>query len=75
MAEEMNLEGEVEKLLDRGPFHPFTIVLTSGDRYEVTGPRGLAFGGNVVVVVHPRTGISFFRRNQIVAVDAPEPAA
>ncbi len=75
MSEEINFEGEILKLMEREPFVLFTIRLTSGDHYEVTDPHRVALGGSTVVVVHPRSGISFFRKNQIVAVDAPEAVA
>ena len=75
MSEEINFENEILRLLDRDPFVPFIIRLTSGDHYEVVNPRRVAWGANTVVVMHPTTGLSFFRKNQIVAVDAPETAA
>ena len=75
MGEEISFEEEILRLLDDEPFAPFTIVLTSGDRYEVTDPHQVALGGSVVVYVPPRGGISFIRKNQIVAVQSHQPAA
>ncbi len=72
--EKIDFESELIKLLDREPFHPFSITLTSGERYAITADRQVALGGNTVVVVLPKTGIQFFRKNQIVSVDVPEPA-
>jgi len=72
--EEINFEDELRKYARAEPFTPFDIVVTSGDRYEITNPLQLAIGGNTVVVVLPRTGIQFFRKNQIVAVHVHESA-
>ena len=72
MGEQINSDEEIDGLLAREPFVPFSIVLTSGDRYGVTSPRQVAIGGNTVVVMRPRRGISFFRKSQMVAVDVPE---
>ena len=69
MAEEMSLEEEINNLLDKEPFAPFTIVVTSGDRYRVVNPRALAMLGSVCVVLEPHEGSSTFRKNQIVSVE------
>jgi hypothetical protein len=74
MSEAINFDDEINKLLDRDPFVPFTIILTSGDRYEITGPRQIALGERVIVVVPPKSTHSFFRRNQVVGIDVAEPA-
>jgi hypothetical protein len=74
MPEEINFENELIRLLDREPFVPFFISLTSGERYEVGNPRSVAIGGSVVAILGEKTGLVFFRKNKIVAVDAPEPA-
>jgi hypothetical protein len=74
MAEEIRFENELNGLLDREPFVPFTIVLASGDRYKVTGSRQVAIGENVIVIVPPKSTHVFFRKNQIVGVEVEEPA-
>jgi hypothetical protein len=73
--EEINFEDELRRCLRADPFVPFDIVVTSGDRYEITNDEQVALGGNTVVVVLPKTGIRFFRKNQIVAVHVHEPSA
>jgi hypothetical protein len=73
--EEINFEDELRRCLRADPFVPFNIVVTSGDRYEVTTDEQVALGGNTVVVVLPTTGIRFFRKNQIVAVHVHEPSS
>ena len=74
-SENIDFEDELRRYWRQEPFVPFDIVVTSGDRYAIGQPEQLAFGGNVVVVVLPRTGIRFFRKNQIVAVHVHESAA
>lgn len=73
--EQIDFEEELRRYHRADPFNPFDIVVTSGDRYEITQYDQLAFGGNTVVVVLPKTGIRFFRKNQIVAVHVHEPSA
>jgi len=73
--EEINFQEELRKYAKAEPFLPFEIVVTCGGRYLITDPWQLAIGGNTVVVVLPKTGIRFFRKNQIVAVHVHEPAS
>jgi hypothetical protein len=72
--EQLHFEDELRRCSRAEPFVPFDIILTSGDRYEITHWEQLAFGENMIVVVQPRTGIRFFRKNQIVAVHVHEPS-
>lgn len=37
----------------RAPFRPFTVVMTSGTRFEVDHPRALVFRDGVAVFVGP----------------------
>ena len=74
MAEEINFEEESMRLYEADPFMPFTIVVTSGDRYEVNQRRQLAMLGNTGIVLLPKQGMRMFRKNQIVAVHVNEPA-
>lgn len=74
MAEDLRFENELNDLLDREPFVPFSIVVTSGDHYKVTSPRQVAIGDSVVVIVPPKSTMVFFRKNQIVGVEVEEPA-
>lgn len=72
MTDEINFNDEIRRLVDREPFAPFTIILTSGDRYDIADPHLIAVGENVVSIVG--RGVIFFRKNQIVAVEAREAA-
>jgi hypothetical protein len=74
MAEEISFIGEIHKLLDRDPFQPFTIVLNSGDRHEVTDPHQLALGETVAILIPKKSTSVHMRSNQIVGVEVLEPA-
>jgi hypothetical protein len=69
MAEEMSFEDEILKLINAEPFVPFTVIVTSGDRYRVIDANRVAFGGSAVAIFEPREGLSVFRKNQVVAVE------
>jgi hypothetical protein len=75
MSESINFEDEIVRLLEQEPFHPFIIVVASGDRYEVTDPHAVAIGQSTLIVMHPRSGSSWIRKNHIVAITSQEPAA
>jgi len=71
---QIDFEGELRRQRNADPFTPFEIVVSSGNRYPVNEREQLAFGGNMVVVLLPKTGMRYFRKNQIVAVHVHEPA-
>jgi len=75
MSEQLSFEDELKKALDREPFVPFTIILTSGDRYDVLDPWSVAIGASTVVVFPPGSAHDFFRKSQIVAVEVHAQAA
>jgi hypothetical protein len=65
----------IRELLNADPFHPFKIVLTSGEVFEVANPELVAVGESVVVVCWPKSDrISILRMNQIASVDVPQAA-
>ena len=72
----MNFETELRRLARRDPFIPYTIILTSGDRFEVTEDWQFAASseGSAAVYVDRTKGICYFRKNQIVGVSVSEPA-
>jgi hypothetical protein len=72
--ERIDFEDELRRLAKSEPFTPFEIVVTSGDRYEVTEELQIAISGNAVVVLMPKRGMKMFRKNQIVAVHTLESA-
>lgn len=66
----------IRDLLEREPFHPFRIVLTSGDRYEITDPHLIAIGESQIFHCYLRSDrFSFIRISQIAAVGLIETAA
>ena len=75
MAEDISITGGIEKALDRRPFQPFSLVVSSGDRYEVTGRHQVALGQQVVIILPPDSTSVYLRTNQIVAVELAAPAA
>jgi hypothetical protein len=74
MPEEISIREEIDRALDRVPFAPFVIRLTSGDQYEVSRRTQAAVGGNVMVLLHRDLPSIYIRLNQIVAVEIPTPA-
>jgi len=74
MAEAMNFETELRRLQVRDPFEAFIIKLTNGESFDITDPLQFALApeGNTGMVFHPRRGMVFFRKNQIVSVHANE---
>ena len=69
----MDVVSGILELRNREPFVPFTIVLTSGDRYLIQS------GENLVEMVteffYATPGgerFAFLRKNQIAAVEGPE---
>lgn len=66
----------IRDLLERVPFHLFRIVLTSGDRYEITDPHLIAIGESQIFYCYSRSDrFSFIRINQIAAIDMIKAAA
>lgn len=74
MPEELSIVDDVKGLLDRRPFTPFTIVMGSGMRYEVTERHQVAVGQSVMVILPPQSTSIYLRVNQISSVEVMEPA-
>jgi hypothetical protein len=65
----------LRELLDRDPFVPFRIVLTSGKEYSITDPHLVALGQTQINVYEPRSDrYSILRLNQIASVDIGQAA-
>lgn len=63
-------------MMDRDPFQPFRIILTRGDRYDITNPHLLALGRTLLIVCYPRSDrFAVLRLNQLAAIEALEAAA
>lgn len=64
------------EMLERDPFQPFRIVMTSGTGYDVTNPHLIALGQSQITVYHPRSDrFSMLRMNQIAAIESLDQAA
>jgi hypothetical protein len=60
----------IRGLKHRDPFSPFTIIMTSGDRYLIEDPDAMAIGGSQLFYYLPRTSkFLHLRLNQIAAVE------
>jgi hypothetical protein len=75
VAEDISIFEEIKAALERRPFIPFTIVTTSGDRYEITGLHQVAVARLVVIILPPDSTSIYLQTNQIVAVEIAAPAA
>ncbi len=75
MSEELSFDDEIVKLLDADPFVPFVIIVSSGDRYEITDHHRVAVGGSVICVIQPREGLCVLRKFDVVAVEQRQSAA
>jgi hypothetical protein len=71
--EEIKIVEEIGRYVQAHPFIPFSIVLTSGDRYEITAPLQVAVGKSIVIVVPEGERHSVLRQNQIAAIDVHAP--
>ena len=61
---------ELLELLNREPFVPFRIVLTSGSNYDIVNPNLVALGETILHVFFPRSDrYATLRMNQIVATE------
>ena len=65
----------IVNLIKAEPFHPFKIILTSGEVYEIPNPNLVAVGKSVIVLCWPKSDrISILGQNQIVSIDVPQAA-
>ena len=48
-----NFENALKALRERKPFHPFTVELVSGDRFEVDFANALVIRDGVAVFIRP----------------------
>ena len=74
-SEDISITDEIEKALDGRPFQPFSIIVASGDRYEVTGRHQVAVAKQVVIILPPDSTSVYLRANQMVAAEVAAPAA
>ena len=70
--EEVDFAAELRRVLLAEPFHPFTIVMTSGTRYEVTDRLQCAIGRTSFTYYPPKSGAYFFPLRQISSIEVSE---
>jgi hypothetical protein len=64
------------ELLDRNPFIPFRIVLTSGQSFDITNPHLVATGATMITIYPARSDrFAMLRLNQIASFESLERAA
>ena len=67
---------DTRELLHRQPFEPFTIVMTSGERYLVENPDNVAVSDTRISLFPPRTERwILIRLNQVASIESIEKAA
>jgi hypothetical protein len=58
-------------LLDRLPFRPFEVLMSSGERYRIDEPRAVAVATSQLHY-YPRSGLGIhLRLNQVASVEEP----
>lgn len=72
--ERIEFEDELRRYARAEPFIPFEVVVSSGERYLISESLQFAMTDDTVVTVLPKSGIRFFRKDQVVAVHVLEPA-
>jgi hypothetical protein len=66
---------EIRDLLNREPFVPFRIALTSGQVYDVTDPNLVALGQTQINIYPPKSDrYSIIRLNQIASIEVGQAA-
>jgi hypothetical protein len=67
------MKDEIIEHLNREPFVPFRITLTSGEAYDVSNPNLVAMGETLMHVFFPRSNrYATLRLNQIASIELSE---
>jgi hypothetical protein len=70
-----NMLNSLYEMINRDPFIPFRIVLTSGKEYLIVNPNLLAIGQTQLTVYAPKSDDwSILRMNQIASIDVTQAA-
>ena len=70
-----NMEEQLLELLNREPFIPFRIVMSSGHEHEVSNPNLVAVGESQLNLYIPKSDqFSILRLNQVVAIHVAQAA-
>jgi len=66
----------IREMLNKEPFEPFRIVLTSGSGYDIRNPELVALGQTQLTLYYPRSDkFAMLRVNQIAAIEGLASAA
>ena len=65
---------DIQELLDRRPFVPFRIFLTSGDRFDITERHSVAVGRGNIFIVLPDDRWKWVPYRQIASVETLQAA-
>ncbi len=65
---------DIQELLDRRPFAPFRIFLTSGDRFDITLRHSVAVGRGSIFIVLPDDRWKWVPYSQIASVETLQAA-
>jgi hypothetical protein len=68
MAEELSFETELLTWVNREPFEPFTLVVASGDRFEINDDVQVSVGTATVQIFSRSAEVTVVRKNQMVAL-------
>jgi len=66
---------DIKELLEKHPFEPFVIVTSSGDKYLIDDPHGVALMTGRVFVAPRGEKWAFIKIGQIAAIEAASKAA
>lgn len=70
--EEITIRREIERLVAAAPFHPFVVVMASGDRYKIEHASEMVFSRDAISVMPMRGGLNVLRFNQISSLEISE---
>ena len=60
----------IKELLRAEPFKPFSIILTSGDRYVIRDPELVVMQASQIFYAYPKSDrFTLLRLNQVAAID------
>jgi hypothetical protein len=65
---EQHFDERLNALMDRKPFHPFTVELINGERFEVDHPRATVLRNGVAVYLRPVGTPVYFDHDSVVQI-------
>jgi hypothetical protein len=69
------MKEQLQELLERDPFIPFKVIMTSGHEYEVANPHLVALAESQIILCVPRSDrYHVLRMNQIASFDVAQAA-